>query len=126
MGLRRGGGQRRKRPLQLRPEHRRRPHRRGTDRSRRTPVCDEAHRDELRTVEDAWGAQWRFAGPNATLAETLTLDERDRYGLVVVGYWASTPGSAIDRQLVLRMTAPPNWIDDIRRVANGVRGAVKF
>ncbi|SNS72255.1 hypothetical protein SAMN05421812_101549 [Asanoa hainanensis] len=91
-----------------------------------TPVCDEAHRDELRTVEDAWGAQWRFAGPNATLAETLTLDGGKRYGLVVVGYWPGTPGGAVDRQLVLRMTAPPNWVDDIRKVANGVRGAAKF
>ncbi|GIF52140.1 hypothetical protein DFJ67_6348 [Asanoa ferruginea] len=91
-----------------------------------TPVCDEAHRDELRKVEEAWGAQWRYAGANATLAETLTLDGADRYGLVVIGYWASTPGSAIDRQLVLRMTAPPNWVDDIRRVANGVRDSTKF
>jgi hypothetical protein len=91
-----------------------------------TPVCDEPHRDELRRTEEAWGAQWRYAGENATLAETLTLDGADRYGLVVIGYWASTPGSAIDKQVVLRMTAPPDWVDDIRRVANGVRDATKF
>ncbi|MEV4534293.1 hypothetical protein AB0J82_10740 [Asanoa sp. NPDC049518] len=90
-----------------------------------TPICDEAHRDELRSVEDAWGAQWRYAGPNATLAETLTLDG-DRYGLVVIGYWAGTPGGAVDRQVVLRMTAPRNWVDDLRRLTNGLRGAAKF
>ncbi|MFI6761356.1 hypothetical protein ACIBF5_19685 [Micromonospora sp. NPDC050417] len=88
--------------------------------------CDEARRTTMRQAEDAWGQQWRYAGEYATLAETLTLDGEQRYGLTVVGYRRSVPSGTVDRQLVLRMTAPTDWVDEVRRVANGVRQAAAF
>jgi hypothetical protein len=88
--------------------------------------CDEKQRDQMRKAEEAWGAQWRSGGRYATLAETTKIDGAPRYGLVVVGYWRSTPEAVADRQVVLRMTAPTEWVDEIRKVANGVRTRVNF
>jgi len=89
---------------------------------RRCPdPCDTARRDALRKAEQAWAMQWRYAGPDVTIAETMAVDGARRYGLVLIAYWCSSPGGPVDRQLLLRMIAPVNWLDDIRRVANGVR-----
>ncbi|MEV6349558.1 hypothetical protein [Actinoplanes sp. NPDC051851] len=88
--------------------------------------CDTAQQDSLRTVEEAWGQQWRYAGTNVTLAETLKVDGADRYGMVVIAYYKTTAQDPVNRQLVIRMTAPLGWRDDVRRVANGARAAAQF
>jgi hypothetical protein len=89
-------------------------------------ACEPDRRDTMRKVEEAWGLQWRFAGQNVTLAETLKLNGDSRYGIVLVAYFSSTPSEAIDRQLVLRMTAPVTWLDETRKIANAVRDAANF
>ncbi|MFI7576253.1 hypothetical protein [Micromonospora sp. NPDC049497] len=88
--------------------------------------CDEERRVALRKAEEAWGLQWRSGGPYVFLAETVRLNGPDRYGIVVVAFWRSQPDGAIDRQLVLRMTAPADWMDVIRRVVNSVRDNARF
>ncbi|MFI5916318.1 hypothetical protein [Dactylosporangium sp. NPDC051541] len=88
--------------------------------------CDAEGRDRMRKVEEAWGQQWRYAGDSAFLAETKTVNGGDRYGLVVVAFWPSTAGGAVDREVVLRMTAPGTWTDEIRKVANATKDAAKF
>ena len=60
----------------------------------------------LRKAEEAWGLQWRAAGQYVVLVETVKLNGAKRYGVVVVAFWRSEPDGAVDRQLVLRMTAP--------------------
>ena len=88
--------------------------------------CDTARQDTMRKVEEAWGQQWRYAGKNVTLAETLKIDGTSRYGLVLVAYFRDGAQEPINRQLVLRMTSPVQWLDDLRKVANGARSAAKF
>jgi hypothetical protein len=88
--------------------------------------CDVDRQDTMRKVEEAWGLQWRYAGQNVTLAETLKLNGVSRYGIVLIAYFRGAPLDPIDRQLVFRMTAPVAWVDEIRKVANGVRDAAKL
>ena len=89
--------------------------------------CDAARRDAMRAVENAWGQQWRFAGPNATIAETLKLHGQDQtYGLVILGYFRSRAGGPIDRQITLRMSSPESWLADLRKVAVSVRAGAKL
>jgi len=88
--------------------------------------CDKEQQTTMRTNVEAWGLQWREAGPNVTIAETAKLNDEATYALVLVAYLHSTPGGPPDRQLVLRMTAPINWVNDIRRFANGVRDGAAF
>ena len=88
--------------------------------------CDPERRIAMRRAEEAFGLQWRDAGENATIAETLTLHGARRYGLVVVAYWRSDGGATVNRQVVLRMAAPEAWVDEVRRVANGIREAANF
>jgi hypothetical protein len=88
--------------------------------------CDAAQQTALRAEEEAWGLQWRFAGDRATIAETLQLNGENRYGLVLIAYWRSDPEGEVDRQLVLRMAAPETWVDEIRRVVNGIREETDF
>jgi hypothetical protein len=76
--------------------------------------CDENRRTQLRATEDAFGAQWRFAGDNVTIAEL----EGEVYGLALIGYFRSTELGPIDRQLVLHMSGPPPWADEFRKIAN--------
>lgn len=93
---------------------------------RNCPECGEEQRDALRKAEEAWGLQWRSGGPYVVLAETVKLNGANKYGVVVVAFWRSEPDGAIDRQLVLRMTAPEDWIDVIRRVVNSIRDNAGF
>ncbi|MDP9798996.1 hypothetical protein J2S43_007508 [Catenuloplanes nepalensis] len=80
--------------------------------------CDDARRTALRATEDAFGANWRFAGKNITIAETEKLNGTSGYGIVMIGYYRA--GSA-DRQVVMRMTADVAWNDEFRRIAAGIR-----
>ncbi|MEU6073403.1 hypothetical protein [Micromonospora sp. NPDC047074] len=93
---------------------------------RNCPDCDEERRDALRKAEEAWGLQWRSGGEYVFLAETLRLNGTEKYGVVVVAFWRSDPDGAIDRQLVLRMTSPVDWMDTIRRVVNSIRDNARF
>jgi hypothetical protein len=88
--------------------------------------CDEERRATLRKSEEAWGLQWRDGGPYSVLAETLKLDGASRYALVFVAFFRSAPDSAVDRELVFRMTSPVSWCDTLRRVANAVRDRTGF
>jgi hypothetical protein len=90
------------------------------------PDCDEERRVALRKAEEAWGLQWRSGGEYVVLAETVKLNGTEKYGVVVVAFWRSEPDGAVDRQLVLRMTAPVDWIDVIRRVVNSIRDNAGF
>ena len=83
--------------------------------------CTEDRRAELRQLEEAWGLRWTKSGPFVTWAETTEIGGKRRYGLVYVGFWRSDPNDAIDRELVLRLTAPLGDSDDIKKVANSVR-----
>lgn len=80
----------------------------------------------MRAAEEAWGLRWRNAGQYATVVETLKANNTTRYGLVVVAYWRSVPEGGLDRQLVLRMTGPAAWNDELRRVANAARDSARF
>jgi hypothetical protein len=88
--------------------------------------CDTATQEAMRKEEEAWGQEWRWVGKNATLAETLKVDGADRYGMVVVAYVPGSTGGTLGKQIVLRLTGPSQWRDDLRKVANGVRSAAKF
>jgi hypothetical protein len=83
--------------------------------------CDRDRRVQLRQVVDAWGLQW-IREPEGYLcwAETNHLDGQARYALALVGYWRSAPEGAIDRQVVLHLTAAPAHADDLRKVATAV------
>ncbi|MEU7590919.1 hypothetical protein AB0A95_32070 [Micromonospora sp. NPDC049230] len=89
--------------------------------------CDGPRQTAMRTGEEAWGLQWVRSGPSSAYAETsrLTVDGEQRYGLVVVAYWRSDSGD-IDKQLVLRMTAPVGGANQLRRVANYLRDVLIF
>jgi hypothetical protein len=87
--------------------------------------CGEEVRAAYRTAEEAWGLKWSQVGESA-FAETSKLNGQPRYGLVVVGWWRSKPNGAIDRELVIRMTAVGAQVDEVRKVANGIRDAVSF
>jgi hypothetical protein len=86
--------------------------------------CDAERRDQMRTEVEAWGLQWVRDFGFRSWAETTEIDGEERYGLVVVAYYRTTPEGRIDRQLVLRMTAPAEQADAIRKLANSVREAI--
>ncbi|MGC4810177.1 hypothetical protein ACLQ29_06560 [Micromonospora sp. DT228] len=89
--------------------------------------CDGPRQTAMRIAEEAWGLQWVRSGPSSAYAETssLTVDGTQRYGLVVVAYWRSDSGD-IDKQVVLRMTAPVGGANQLRRVANYLRDVLIF
>jgi hypothetical protein len=89
--------------------------------------CNDVRRAAMRAAEEAWGLQWRAAGANATLAETVRLNgDPGQYGLVLVAYFRSVRGGRVDRQLVLRIAAPESSVDTIHKLATAVRDTVKF
>jgi hypothetical protein len=78
----------------------------------------------MREREEAWGLQWIRAGSYAAWAQTTNFVGPPHYGLVVVGYWRSVADGAIDRQVVLRLTAPAARVNDLRKVANDIHAAI--
>lgn len=88
--------------------------------------CDENRRVAMRKAEEAWGLRWRRASRLAAYAETTKINGNPRYGLVIVAFWRSTPDGAVDREVVMRMTAPIEQTDVLRKVANSVRVGVIF
>ncbi|BCJ68659.1 hypothetical protein [Polymorphospora rubra] len=82
--------------------------------------CDEQRRIELRKSEEAFGLQWIRSGLFTTWAETDEIGAA-QYGLVYMTFWRSVPEGPLDRQLVLRMTAPAEQADELRKLTNSIR-----
>jgi hypothetical protein len=87
--------------------------------------CDADRRVKMRRAEEAWGLRWTRAGGFLSWAETNKVNGSNRYGLVYVAYWRSVADGPINRQLVFRMTSPADKADDIRKVANSLRDALR-
>ena len=87
------------------------------------PPCSGGRQGEMRRAEEAWGLRWAKTGPSAFLAESnsVQIDGEARYTMVLVAYYRSGAEGAIDKQLVLRMTAHPDKANTVRRVANYLR-----
>ncbi|GAA5185128.1 hypothetical protein GCM10023322_28170 [Rugosimonospora acidiphila] len=90
--------------------------------------CDAKVQTAMRKAEEAWSLQWQQVSPNATYAESssLQVDGATRYGLVLVAYFRSGTDGDVDRQVVLRMTAPPSGAGQVRRVANYLHDTLIF
>jgi hypothetical protein len=86
--------------------------------------CSIQRRVALRQTEQAWGLQWRKGDTNFSWAETTDFNGSPHYGLVVVGFWRSSPTGGINHEVVLRLIAPASRTDEIRKVANDIRDAV--
>ncbi|AEV82502.1 translation initiation factor IF-2 [Actinoplanes sp. SE50] len=84
-------------------------------------VCDDKARQALRQREEAWGLRWTSGTSLRSWAETDTIDGKPQYGLVYVGFWRTTPEDVLNREVVLRMTAPPAAKKDVKRVADNIR-----
>ncbi|WP_416904796.1 hypothetical protein [Micromonospora echinospora] len=89
--------------------------------------CTGSRQVAMRTAEEAWGLRWTRGGQSAVYAERsgLLIDGTPRYVLVVVAYWRGGEGD-VDRQLVLRMTAPLDGANQLRRVVNYLRDTLVF
>jgi hypothetical protein len=86
--------------------------------------CDADRRVSMRRAEEAWGLQWVRDSGFRSWAETNEIDGQEGYGFVLVGYWRTAPEGRLDRQVVLRMSAPLEQVDDIRQLAGSVRAAI--
>lgn len=87
--------------------------------------CDAERRVEMRRAEEAWGLQWVRDGWYWSWAEGHEIEDQERYGLVIVGYWRTSDESRLERQLVFRMSAPVEQADDIRMIAQSVRDEIR-
>jgi hypothetical protein len=87
--------------------------------------CGEEVRAAYRRAEEAWGLPWSQVG-NATFVETPQLNGKARYGVVVIGWWRSSPEGPIDRQIVIRMTAAEAQVSEVRKVVNDLRATLSF
>jgi hypothetical protein len=89
--------------------------------------CNADRQTTMRSAEEAWGVQWARGGQFATWGEssTLQIDGQRRHGLVVVAFFRGG-GEQIDRELVLRMTAPVDQSQPLRRVANYLHDTLIF
>ncbi|MFG3552877.1 hypothetical protein ACGGAQ_00665 [Micromonospora sp. NPDC047557] len=89
--------------------------------------CTGQWQNAMRSVEEAWGAQWIRSGLYASYAEQIIeVDGTQRHGLVVVAYFRSGEDGAINRQLVIRMTSPVPEAYQLRRFASYIRDVVVF
>ncbi|BCJ45204.1 hypothetical protein GCM10010168_70050 [Actinoplanes ianthinogenes] len=84
-------------------------------------VCDDTARTALRQREEAWGLRWTSGTSLRSWADTAELDGQAVYGLVYVGFWRTVPEGVLDREVVLRMTAPVAAADDVKKVADSIR-----
>jgi hypothetical protein len=90
-------------------------------------LCTGDRRSAMRRVEEAWGQQWYRAGNVFCWAETTAFEGGPpRYGLVMVGYWRSVNDGVLDRQIVVRLTAPADRAAEIQKVVNSVRMEVLY
>jgi hypothetical protein len=89
-------------------------------------LCTGERRSAMRKTEEAWGLQWNRAGNVFCWAETTNFVGPPHYGLVMVGYWRSVDAGVLDRQVVVRLTAPTAQTGDIQKVVNSVRTEVRY
>jgi hypothetical protein len=89
-------------------------------------LCTGERRSAMRKTEEAWGLQWNRAGDVFCWAETTNFIGPPHYGLVMVGYWRSVDDGVLDRQVVVRLTAPTAQSGDIQKVVNSVRTEVRY
>jgi hypothetical protein len=90
--------------------------------------CDAAKKIKMRQGEEAWGLQWVRDGGNsswATSNQAPGSDGKPGFGLVLVRYWHSSQGGPLDRQVVVRMTAPAAQAATVQKTANSVRAATQ-
>ncbi|GIJ80064.1 hypothetical protein SAMN05443287_110163 [Micromonospora phaseoli] len=89
--------------------------------------CNEQWQNAMRAVEEAWGAQWIRSGQYGSFAEQIIeIDGEKRHGLVVVAYFRSGEAGLINRQVVVRMTAPVPEAYQLRRFAGYIRDVTVF
>ncbi|WP_422769751.1 hypothetical protein ACN28C_23845 [Plantactinospora sp. WMMC1484] len=89
--------------------------------------CDDSQQIAMRQAEEAWGKRWTRSSQFATYAEaTFVQDGAERHGLIVVAYFRGGSDGVINRQLVLRLTAPTSGANDLRRVATYLRETLIF
>ncbi|MEO3748130.1 hypothetical protein [Plantactinospora sp. B5E13] len=90
--------------------------------------CDEAQQVAMRQAEEAWGQRWIRSGQHSTYVETSSLEENGepRHGLVVVAFFRGGDDGVVNRQLVLRLTAPRDGALELRRVATYLRNTLIF
>ncbi len=89
--------------------------------------CNTQWQNAMRAVEEAWGAQWIRSGEYASYAEQIIeVDGEQRHGLIVVAYFRSGEASLVNRQVVIRMTAPVPEAYQLRRFAGYIRDVVVF
>ncbi|SCG68650.1 hypothetical protein [Micromonospora coxensis] len=90
--------------------------------------CTQEQQAAMRKSEEAWNLQWVRSGRYSCYAESssLEIDGERRYGLVVVAYWRGGTDGKLNRQMVFRMTAPVDGANQLRRVANYLRGTLIF
>jgi hypothetical protein len=86
--------------------------------------CTLAIRDRMRLAEEAWGLQWTWAGSLLCWAESTDFIGSPRYGLVMVGYGRSRAKGEVNKEIVVRMTSPPEQAAELQKVANSIREAV--
>jgi hypothetical protein len=89
-------------------------------------LCTGDRRAAMRKLEEAWGLQWYRAGNVFCWAETTNFVGPAHYGLVMVGYWRSVNDGVLDRQIVVRLTAPADKAAEIQKVVNSVRTEVLY
>lgn len=88
--------------------------------------CDQAIRDRMRKQEEAFGLQWETDGDYGYYAHSDSVRRPDGtigYGFVMLRFWHSVPGGQLDREVVLRFTAPHGGSIELHKVANSVRDA---
>jgi hypothetical protein len=84
-------------------------------------VCDDAARVALRQREEAWGLRWISGNSLRSWADTPQVDGKPEYGMVYVGFFRTTPEGLLDREIVVRMTAPVAAADDVKKLVGNLR-----
>ncbi|WP_436522262.1 hypothetical protein [Actinoplanes sp. HUAS TT8] len=84
-------------------------------------VCDDKARVGLRAREEAWGLRWTGGTTLQSWVENPAVGGKQEFGLVYVGFWRTAAEEVLNREVVLRMTAPAASADDVKKVAYSVR-----
>jgi hypothetical protein len=90
--------------------------------------CDAAKKIKMRQAEEAWALPWVRDGGNSSWATSNAVpgsDGKPGFGLVLVRYYHSSKGGPLDRQVVVRMTAPTAQAAAVEKTANSVRAATQ-
>ncbi|MFI1988178.1 hypothetical protein [Actinoplanes sp. NPDC020271] len=83
-------------------------------------VCDNTTRVALRAREEAWGLRWTGGTTVQSWVENPSVNGKPEFGLVYVGFTRTAVEQVLNREVVLRMTAPADRADDVKKVAASV------